>query len=146
MAAIRRKVIGFKIPAAVNVVAADDLNGTGTGIDVSGALRVLLLQFIGTAGTAGIDVVEISHDAGVSYAAATDVLALALDDQTGTVLANGALNAAGVEPTTAVASVFKCGPYAGPTMLRIVRDVAVNANSAAWVTGAPAVDAIKFGA
>lgn len=145
MAAIRRRVLGYKIPALVEVVAADDLNGTGTGIDVSGCLRVVLIQENdGTAGTAGIDVVEISHDAGKSWAADDTVLAMSSDDNTGTVLANAALNAAGVEPTRYAA--FKCGPFTGPTLLRITRDATVNANSAAWVTGAPSVDAMKIGA
>lgn len=145
MAAIRRRVIGCKIPAATEAAAANDLNGALTEVDVSGCLRVLVLQDNdGTAGDAGIDVVEVSHDGGATWEADDTLLALASDDQTGDVVANAALNAAGTEPGTV--AVFKSGPHTGPTLMRIVRDNTVNANSAAWTTGAPSVDIIKIGA
>lgn len=148
MAAIRRTVLGAKIPASQELAAADDLNGVSDGsknIDVSGCLRVLVIQENdGTAGTAGIDVIEVSHDGGSTWAADDTLIALANDDQTGDVLANAALNAAGTEPTRF--AVFKGGPYMGPTLMRCVRDNTVNANSAAWSTGAPSVDVIRIGA
>jgi hypothetical protein len=130
------------------LATADDLNGdptnTATYADVSGTDRVLVLQAIGTAGTAGIDVIQLSKDGGSEWFADDTILALASNDVTGTVLANGALNAAGVEPTGA-AQVFKSGPHTGPTLMRVVRDATVDANSAAWVTGAPSVTAILVG-
>jgi hypothetical protein len=147
MAAIRRRSLLGKIPASVSLADADDLNGTSDGTqhrDVSGASRVLIVQHNnGTLGTAGIDVIEVSHDGGTSWAADDTILALASDDATGTVLANAALNAAGVEPVNM--AIFKCGPFAGPTLIRCTRDATRNANSAAWVTGAPSVTAITIG-
>ncbi len=130
------------------LVAADDLTGTaGTrrSVDVAGATRVLVVQDnVGTAGTAGIDVVLLSKDGGTIWTAATDVLAVTSDDSTGTVLVGGALNAAGVEPTTVETSTFKCGPYEGPTLLRIGRKTATSGGTT-WVTGAPRVYAIVIG-
>ena len=150
MAAIRRKVMGFKIPAFQELAAAGDLNGVQDGsknVDVSGALRVLIFQVNdGAAGTAGIDVIQVSHDGGVQWAADDTLLAMASDDQTGTVVADAALNVAGVEPT--LFDAFKSGPHAGPTLMRCVRYISQDypGTSVAWVTGAPSVDCLRIGA
>lgn len=144
MATIARRSHRMPIPAATELAAADDLNGGTTELNVTGAERVLIVQVAdGTAGTAGIDVVEISKDGGETWAADDTLLALSADDDSGTLVANAALNAAGVEPTGC--AIFKSGPHAGVTHMRIVRDNTVNSNSAAWVTGAPSVDAITIG-
>lgn len=144
MATPNRGSLRSKIPAGTTMVAADDLNGASTTLDVSGTDRVLLAQISnGTAGTAGIDVVQISKDGGSEWFADDTLLALASDDVTGTVVADGALNAAGVEPTGA--AIFKSGPHTGPTLMRVVRD-GTNGTSEAWVTGAPSVVAIRVGA
>lgn len=126
------------VSQSVTLATADDLNGTSDNtqaFDVSGAQRVMVVQVAnGTAGTAGIDIIEISHDGGSNWSAADRVLALASDDASGTEL-NGVLNAAGVEPTGA--AVFKCGPYEGVTAIRCSRGAA--GSGTAWVTGAPTV-------
>lgn len=126
------------ISQTVTLATADDLNGTADGTqyyDVTGAQRVVVVQVNnGTAGTAGIDIIEISKDGGVNWATADKVLAVGSDDSTGTEL-NGVLNAAGVEPTGA--AVFKLGPYEGPTAIRCSRGAA--GSGTAWVTGAPSV-------
>lgn len=130
----------------VTLATADDLNGTvdnTQAFDVSGYERVIIVQNNdGTAGTAGIDVVEYSKDGGVTWAAAGDVLALASDDAEGTFLSGGALNAAGIEPS--VYAVFKCGPFTGKTAIRIARG-GTGAGGTAWVTGAPSVKAFGIG-
>ena len=55
----------------VTLATADDLNGTvdnTQAFDVSGYERVIIVQNNdGTAGTAGIDVVEYSKDGGVTW-------------------------------------------------------------------------------
>lgn len=137
-----------KIPAGTTLAAADDVNGdptnTATWLDLTGAVRALVVQLnSGTAGTAGIDKIQISRDGGKEWVEDETLLALASDDATGTILANGLLNAAGVEP--AGAAIFKGGPYEGPVLMRVVRDATVDAESAAWVTGAPAVMGIRIG-
>lgn len=147
MAAISRRSAMAPVSELATLATADDVNGTvdnTQAFDVSGALRVIVIQRNdGTAGTAGIDVIEISHDAGKSWADADKVLAIASDDGSGTEL-NGILNAAGVEPTNS--AVFKCGPYEGPTAIRIGRGgTGASANSAAWVTGAPSVVCFTIG-
>lgn len=146
MAAIARRSSMAAISASVSLAAADDLNGVQDNtksFDISGAQRAVVIQHnIGTLGTAGIDVIAISHDGGVTWAAADKVLAMSSDDSTGTEL-NGILNAAGVEPLNYAA--FKCGPYEGPTAIRIFRYVTDFTGSAAWVTGAPAVDMFVVG-
>jgi len=141
MAAIARRSIRAAISKSATLAATDDLNGTSDNTQafvVTGGDRLIIAQINnGANGSAGIDVVEYSVDGGKTWAAATDVLALGSDDATGTVLANGVLNVAGTEPTGA--ALFKAGPFEGPTAVRITRNVSYNANSAAWVTGAPAV-------
>lgn len=145
MAAIARRSAMAPVSQIATLATADDLNGTSDGtqyFDVTGASRVIVVQTDnGTAGTAGIDIIEISHDAGISWAAADKVLAIASDDSTGTEL-SGVLNAAGVEPATKSA-VFKLGPYEGPTSIRCSRGAA--GSGTAWVTGAPTVQCFTIG-
>lgn len=142
MAAINRRSIHSPISRIFTLAAADDLDGIAiatltSSFNVTGASRVVVVQEnTGTAGTAGIDVIAISKDGGSTWAAADKVLAVDSNDSTGTEL-NGILNAAGIEPTQA--AVFKCGPYEGPTAIRVIRNVTDLAGSAAWVTGAPKV-------
>lgn len=146
MTAVNRRGRILPVSRIFTLATADDLNGTSDGTQfmlVPGGSRVLIEQIDnGTAGTTGIDVVEISKDDGTTWAAATDVLAIDSDDSTGTVLASGALNAAGVEPASKVAT-FKCGPYSGPTALRVSRGAA--GTGTAWTTGAPTVRAFLVG-
>jgi hypothetical protein len=146
MAAIERRSHRAAVSKSFTLATADDLDGTVTNtqaFDVTGVDRVIILQINnGTNGTAGIDVVEYSKDGGTTWAAATDVLAVASDDATGTVLVNGALNAAGVEPTGAAA--WKCGPFEGPTAIRIGRKT-TDTTGTTWVTGAPTVLAFAVG-
>jgi hypothetical protein len=135
MTSIARRSIRGRIDAATELAAADDVYGGTTTLDVSGAQRVVIVQINnGTAGTLGIDLVEVSHDGGSNWAADDTLLALASDENTGTVVADGALNAAGVEPSGA--AIFKSGPHNGPTLMRVSR--ATN-----WATGAPQVIAFK---
>lgn len=144
MAAIARRSHMAPVSKTAVLATADDLNGTSDNtqaFDVTGAERIIVAQQpVGTAGTAGIDVIEISHDGGTTWAAADKVLAIASDDATGTEL-NGILNAAGVEPTGA--ALFKCGPYEGPVAIRCSRGAA--GSGTAWVTGAPRVDVFTIG-
>lgn len=136
-----RRSIRSAISKTATLATVNDLDGTSNNtqaFNVTGGDRLIIAQVNdGTNGTAGIDVVEYSVDGGRTWAAATDVVALASHDVTGTALANGVLNAAGVEPTGA--ALFKAGPFEGPTAVRLTRNATVNANSAAWVTGAPSV-------
>jgi len=146
MAAIARRSIRAAVSKSVTLATADDLDGTTDNTqayNVTGVDRLIIVQVNnGTAGTAGIDVVEYSKDGGKTWSAATDLLAVGSDDSTGTVVANGALNAAGVEPTGA--AVFKCGPFEGPTAVRIGRKT-TDTTGTTWVTGAPTVLAFAVG-
>lgn len=146
MAAIARRSLVSVIGTPVTLATADDLNGTSDGtqeFNVSGAQRVLIQQLNnGTGGTAGIDVIEFSND-GNEWRACDTLMAIASNDTTGDVLANAALNAAGIEPT--LEALFKAGPFEGPAYIRCTRNVSTNANSAAWVTGAPSVRLIPVG-
>ena len=147
MVAIARRSLVCPIGIPVTAATADDLDGaTDTQYyDVTGAQRVLVWQINdGTDGTAGIDVVEVSHDGGNEWAADTTVLPIAQNDVSGTVKASGALNAAGVAPATIEVGLFKCGPYEGPTLIRIGRDTSANTGTD-WITGAPTVLVIPIG-
>jgi hypothetical protein len=142
MPAINRRSIRGRITVA-NLAAADDLDGVQDAtknVDVSGATRVLLVSMIGTAGTAGIDIVQVSKDGGSNWQTDDSLLAVGSDDGTGTVVSGGAMEAAGVEPITFAAAVFKSGPHNGPTLMRINRKTGEFGTT--WVTGAPSVDAI----
>lgn len=140
MATIHRRGRILPVSKIAELATADDVNGTTDNTQamiVPGGSRVIVVQVAdGTAGTLGIDLIEISKDDGVTWSAADDGLAIDSDDSTGTVLAGGALNAAGTEPTGA--AVFKFGPYSGPTAMRVSR--ATN-----WATGAPTVFAFLVG-
>jgi hypothetical protein len=144
---IVRPTHAFPIPAGFTLATADDVNGTNDGsqyLDVSGKMRVLYVQINnGTAGTTGIDAINVSFDGGVNFVDDDTLLALASDDDSGTVIVDGLLNAAGAEPTGA--AVFKGGPYLGQVKVRCARNVADDAASAAWTTGAPTVLAITVG-
>jgi hypothetical protein len=157
MVAVHRRSLVCPIGINVALATADDLDGvqdlTQT-YDITGALRALILQVNdGTAGTAGIDVVMISHDGGNEWYAddgtakvGPGVLPITADDDAGTIQASGALNAAGVEPATVRAGIFKVGPYEGPTLIRIGRDTTGGLGGGTdWVTGAPSVDLIPIG-
>lgn len=144
MAAIKRRSHAHQIPAGFTLATADDVNGTNDGtqyLDVSGKSRVLYIQHNnGSAGTVGIDVIKVSRDGGSNWVEDDTLLALAADDMTGTIVANGILNAAGVEPVNM--AVWKGGPYRGPTLVRCARAVGDDADSVLWTTGAPTVIAI----
>jgi hypothetical protein len=146
MATIERRSLRDKIPASTTLATADDLDGTTDNsqmLDVTGSSRVIYVQVAnGTLGTAGIDVIEVSKDDGKTWAADDTLLALASNDLTGTIVANGALNAAGVEPTGA--AIFKGGPYEGDTVVRCGRKT-TDTGGTTWVTGAPTVLAIRIG-
>ena len=139
----------LQISQPFTLATADDLDGVQDNTlsaDITGAQRILIYQDnTGTAGTAGIDGIEISHDGGSTWAAPTDILLCSANDTTGTVLATaGLLNAAGVEPTTVVTSLFKAGPYDGPTAIRCVRKTTTTIGTT-WVTGAPNVSVVAIG-
>lgn len=143
-----RPTHAYKIGSLFTLATTNDLDGTNDGsqyLDVTGTQRVIILQVDdGTAGTTGIDVIKISKDGGVTFSVDPTLLAQASDDVTGTVVANGILNAAGVEPVSKVAT-WKAGPYLGPVKIRCARLAADDSNSAAWTTGAPGVYAIVVG-
>jgi hypothetical protein len=130
------------------LATADDVDGTTDNtqaFDVTGCLGVILHQVNdGTAGTLGIDVVEVSHDGGSNWAADDTVLAADSNAVSGTILAGGALNAAGVEPATVLAGVFKAGPWPGPTAIRIGRKT-TDTGGTTWATGAPSVVGYAIG-
>lgn len=139
MTAIRRRSLAAPVSRIFTLATADDLNGVADAtqtFDITGALRLIVVQEnTGTAGTAGIDVVEYSKDGGSTWSAAGDGLAIDSNDTTGTVLVAGVLNVAGVEPVNAAA--FKFGPFEGPTQVRVSRGA--QGTGTAWVTGAPKV-------
>ena len=146
MTAIHRRSLVSPISRIAVLATADDLDGTTDNtqaFDVTGVKRLIIVQEnSGTAGTAGIDIVEYSKDGGHTWAAAADVLAVDSNDATGTILAAGALNAAGVEP--AAGAVFKAGPFEGPTAVRIGRKT-TDTTGTTWVTGSPKVYCFAVG-
>jgi hypothetical protein len=148
MAAITRRSAAKPVSRIATLATKDALTGSVDGtqaIDVSGSTRVIISQFNdGTAGTVGIDVIEISHDGGKTWAIDDTLLAVDSNDATGTVVVGAALNAAGVEPLTFAAGTFKSGPYHGPTLMRCARGGA-GAGGTAWTTGAPSVTAVVIG-
>lgn len=134
------------------LATADDLDGTTDDtqvLDLTGAAGAIIVQLnSGTAGTAGIDVIEFSRDGGENYKAATAANiggghdGLMAEDGTAAAAANAALNAAGVEPSGA--SVFSLGPIDGPVQIRCGRKT-TDTSGTTWVTGAPAVVALRIG-
>ncbi len=110
---------------------------------MTGAQGAIVFQrHDGTPGTLGIDVIEVSKDAGLSWAACDRAVLLAGNPFTGTILVGGAINAAGVD--TVGGYVVKVGPYNGPAMLRIGRKTTTTGGTT-WSTGAPSVDAARIG-
>lgn len=134
------------------LATADDVDGTTDDtqvLDLTGAAGAFIAQLnSGTAGTAGIDVIEFSRDDGANYLPATAAnignghAGLMAEDGTKAAAANAALNAAGVEPSGA--AVFSLGPVDGPFQIRCGRKTTTT-NGTTWVTGAPAVVAIRIG-
>ncbi len=156
MAAISRRSLVCPIGRPVALAAAGDLDGVQDATktyDISGALRVMIFQFDdGSSGTAGVDIVEISHDGGSQWnpddgtaKVGPGILLLSADDDAGTISVGGLLNAAGVEPATVRAGLYKAGPYEGPTLIRISRDTSNDGDSIDWITGAPSVDLVPIG-
>ena len=146
MAAKTIRSRGIPISITATLATADDLDGTTDNtqaFDVTGAQRLIISQWnVGTLGTAGIDIIETSPDNGVTWTAVTDLVPGTGDDFSGTVAAGGALNAAGVEPTTV--ATWRCGPYDGPTAIRCARKTTTTAGTT-WVTGAPLVTVQAIG-
>lgn len=141
---IRSRAVPISIEA--NLAEGDDLDGVQNdtkSFDITGASRVILLQKADTLGTAGIDVVEISHDK-KNWSAAEDIVPMTANDFSGDVAASGALNAAGVEPPVNSSGLFRGGPYDGPTWIRVVRKTTDTAGTT-WVTGAPDVWVVAIG-
>lgn len=134
------------------LATADDVNGTVDGtqnFDITGAAGVLIIQRNdGTAGTAGVDVIEFSRDGGTNWLAATAANlggghdGLLLEDGTAAAAASAALNSAGAEPTAC--AVFSLAPVDGPCLIRVARGGS-GAGGTAWVTGAPSVVALRIG-
>lgn len=134
------------------LATADDINGTVDGsqnFDLKGASGAIFIQHNnGTAGTAGVDVVEFSRDGGINWAVATAAnignghAGLMAEDGSAAAAAGAAMNAAGVEPVNM--AVFSLGPVDGPFLVRIARGGS-GAGGTAWVTGAPSVSALRLG-
>lgn len=131
------------------LAAADDLDGGTATLDLTGAAGAVIVQRNdGTAGTAGIDVIEFSRDGGSTWAAATAAnlghghAGLMLEDGTAAAAASAALNAAGVEPSGC--AVFSLGPIPGPVSIRCARKT-TDTSGTTWVTGAPSVVALRIG-
>jgi len=143
MTAIARRSHRARISVA-NLAAANDLDGVQDAtkdVDVSGAQRVIIVSMIGTAGTTGIDVIQVSHDGGSNWEADDTLMLVAADDSTGDIVADAELEAAGVEPVTFATNTWKSGPHNGPTLMRCARDTD-GFGGEDWTTGAPSVDAI----
>lgn len=147
MAAIARRSLRNPISTLATLATADDLDGTTDNTqayDITGASRYFIFSEIGTAGTAGIDIIEISHDGGTTWVADATLLLLTANDVTGTVVASTGLEAAGVEPITIATSVWKGGPQEGPTAIRCARKTTTT-NGTTWVTGSPGVYLLAVG-
>lgn len=134
------------------LATADDVDGTTDNtqvLDLTGAAGAFVIQIAnGTAGTAGIDVIEFSRDGGENWKAATAAnignghAGLMAEDGTAAAASGAALNAAGVEPTGA--AVFSLGPVDGPFEIRCGRKTTDTAGTT-WVTGSPTVAAMRIG-
>ena len=145
MVAISRRSQRAAISREFELAAADDLDGTSDNTEAvvaTGAARAIITQLNdGTAGTAGIDVIQVSYDGGSNWQADDTLLAIDANDYSGTIVASAALNAAGVEPT--LAAMFKAGPWKGPVLIRCSRKT--NEGGTTWVTGAPTVKCVLIG-
>ena len=147
MTAISRRSNRSVISRLFTLATADDLDGTidnTQAVNVTGAARVIILTITGTPGTAGIDVLEVSHDEGSTWAADDTLMAIDANDSTGSIVASAALEAAGVESTTLANGTFKSGPYHGRTALRIGRKT-TDTRGTTWITGAPLVQCFLIG-
>jgi len=146
MTAIARRSMRAPISIAATLATADDLDGTTDNTQafvLTGASRAIVIQHNnGTAGTAGIDVIEYSFDGGSNWSAADDLLLSSANDVSGTIAASGALNAAGVEPVNV--AVYKCGPWKGPVAIRCGRKT-TDTGGTTWVTGSPTVLVMAVG-
>lgn len=138
------------------LAAADDLDGVQDEtkvLDLTGAAGCIILAGpIGTAGTAGVDVVMFSKDGGTTYKAALAAnigqghAGLIAEDGSAAAAALAALNAAGVEAVTGVAMLFSLGPVDGPFQIKVNRKTSeYTGGGTTWVTGAPNVAAIRIG-
>lgn len=116
------------------------LTTDGTTVVENSADGTAVFQVIG--GSAGQDVIQVSHDGGNEWQADDLLLPLAQDDLTGTLVTSGALNASGTPPTSV--AVFKGGPYPGPTIIRCARDTS-GFGGEDWVGAAPLVQALIIG-
>ena len=136
------------------IATANDVDRSeNTVLDISGADCVLLIQpNDGTAGTLGIDVIEVSVDGSEWVLATTAALAgigitghpgLLLEDGSKAAAAGAALNAAGVEPTGM--ALFSLDRIPGPASLRVGSATLSSGTAADWSTGAPSVQAIVVG-
>lgn len=143
--------IRAKIAAATELATADDVDGTTDNtqvLDLAGAAGAVIVQINnGTAGTAGIDVIEFSRDGGTTWNAATAAKIGnghkgLLKGSDRTAVTNAALNAAGAEPSGA--AVFVLGATDGPFLIRCGRKT-TDTNGTTWVTGAPTVNAYRVG-
>lgn len=156
MTAIARRSNRTAISIAAVLATADDVDGTvdnTQAFDVTGCSRIIVYQVHdGTAGTAGIDVVEISKDGGVSWSPDTTLLLDTANDATGTIAVGGVMNAAGVD--TVGGYTYKSGPHEGPTAIRIGRKTTTEdafpfpkaqTSGTTWVTGAPTVKCMTVG-
>ncbi len=129
----------------VSLADANDLNGGTATIDLTGAAGAMIIQInSGAAGTLGIDVIQVGDNV-----EPTNWKTAVIRDSAGAVVANAALNAAGVEPTGAAVFTIsaKDNQLDGPVRVRCVRNAAdaVPGTSVAWTTGAPQVAAIRIG-
>jgi hypothetical protein len=135
-----RTVRKNKISPTFTLATADDVDGTTDGtqyLTVPKGARVLIIQHNnGTAGTLGIDVIEISIAGGAFHLDPT-LLAVA-DPDVGANTAVTALNAAGVEPVNMAA--FKSGPFNQDVRMRCGRKT-TDTGGTTWATGAPSVTA-----
>ena len=150
MTAIRRRSVRNAVSAATTLALANELSGSLVRtLDVSGKVAIVVQEAVGTTGTGGVDVIEISHDGGITWTPDNTLLPLANSWFTGT-LANeetadvpGSLNVAGAD--VILAGVFKGGPYTGPSLMRVARAVANSPLSILWGTAAPLVYAVAIG-
>jgi hypothetical protein len=134
-----RTVRKNKISATATLATADDVDGTLDGtqyLAVPKGARVFIIQHnVGTLGTAGIDVIEVSI-AGGAFILDDTLVAVADPDVGGTLIT--ALNAAGDEPVNMAA--WKSGPFPQDARIRCGRKTTTTLGTT-WVTGAPAVTA-----
>lgn len=133
------------------LAAANDLDGvqdeTKT-LDLTGSAGcVIIAQNSGTDGTAGQDVIVFSRDGGTTYQLATAAnigqghAGLVLEDGSAAAATGAALNQT---PGTEVDAVFTLGPVDGPFKIKLMRDTSTGFGTD-WITGAPAVQAIRIG-